>query len=99
MPLPLPILDVSYEALVANPEPMIRRIVDFAGLDWNPACLTPQFSERSVGTANQFQVRQPINRASVGRWRHYEEWIQPLVKSLGGFDWIDNQAAETAAAA
>jgi len=97
--LSLPILDVSYEALVSDPEPTIRRIIDFAGLPWDDACLTPERSTRSVGTANQFQVRQPINRASVGRWRRYEEWIQPLITSLGGFDWIDAVGREIEALA
>jgi hypothetical protein len=82
--LKLPILEVSYEALVSNPEPLIRRMVAFAGLDWNEACLTPHKSARSIGTANQFQVRQPINTGSVGRWRHYEAWLDPLIAALGG---------------
>ena len=89
--LSLPILDVSYEALVTDPEPAIRRIVDFAGLEWNDACLTPEHSTRNVGSSNQYQVRQPINRGSIGRWQHYEEWIHPLINSLGGLDWIENQ--------
>jgi len=94
--LRLPILDVSYEALVRDPEPLIRRIIAFAGLDWNEACLTPHESERSIGTANQWQVRQPINAASVGRWRHYEAWIQPLIAALGGPEAIDRDEEELA---
>ena len=93
----LPILDVSYEALVQDPEPLIRRIVGFAGLDWNDACLSPALASRSIATSNQFQVRQPINTASVGRWRHYEEWLQPLIKSLGGMKWIESEQRELAA--
>jgi hypothetical protein len=94
--LDLPILEVSYEALATDPEPMIRRIVEFAGLGWDAACLNPERARRSVATANQFQVRQPINPTSIGRWRHYEDWIRPLVKSLGGMDWIDGQIRELA---
>ena len=86
--LGLPILEVSYEALVGDPEPLIRRMIAFAGLDWDEACLTPHKSARSIGTANQFQVRQPINTGSVGRWRHYEAWIEPLIAALGGPDAI-----------
>ena len=93
----LPILDVSYEALVQDPEPLIRRIIGFAGLDWNDACLSPALASRSIATSNQFQVRQPINTASVGRWRHYEEWLQPLIKSLGGMKWIESEQRELAA--
>jgi hypothetical protein len=87
--LDLPILDVSYEALVSDPEPNIRRILKFCGLSWEPACMMPERSDRVVLSANQRQVRQPINNASVGRWRRYEEWIQPLIESLGGLEWIE----------
>lgn len=94
--LKLPILEVSYEALVSNPEPLIRRMVAFAGLDWNEACLTPHESARSIGTANQFQVRQPINTGSVGRWRHYEAWLEPLIAALGGPGTIQRDEKELA---
>ena len=87
----LPILDVSYEALVTKPEQTIRRVIEFAGLDWNEACLSPQQATRRIATSNQWQVRQPINTDSIGRWRHYEEWIQPLIKALGGLEWIENE--------
>lgn len=87
--LDLPIMDVSYEALVQDPEPMIRRIVDFIGLPWNDACLHPEKASRRIMTASQFQVKQPINGHSVDRWREYEEWIGPLIASLGGLDWIE----------
>src|SRR5262249_2412495 len=68
----LPILNVSYEALVANPELEIRRIVEFAGLDWRDEFLTPEQSRRNVQTASEWQVRQPIYRSSVARWHRYE---------------------------
>jgi hypothetical protein len=87
--LDLPMLDVSYEALTADPEPTIRRILDFAGLGWDPACLKPEQAQRRIMTASQYQVRQPINRNSVDRWRAYEPWLQPLVAALGGMDWIE----------
>jgi Tfp pilus assembly protein PilF len=90
--LELPILEVSYEALVSDPEPQIRRLVDFSGLAWEDACLTPELASRRVMTASQWQVKQPINRQSVDRWREYEEWIQPLIAALGGIDWIEAEA-------
>jgi tetratricopeptide (TPR) repeat protein len=97
--LDLPIMDVSYEALVTNPEPVIRGIVAFAGLDWDDACLTPERARRRIMTASQYQVKQPINRNSVDRWRDYEEWIQPLIKALGGLEWIEAERREVAALA
>jgi tetratricopeptide (TPR) repeat protein len=91
--LDLPVLDLSYEQLVANPEAQSRRLVAFAGLDWTDACLEPQSLERSVLTASQWQVRQPINQGSVARWRRYERWLGPMIEAMGGFAWIDAEVA------
>jgi hypothetical protein len=87
----LPMLDVWYEKLVADPEAESRRIVAFAGLDWAPECLEPQRTQRAVLTASQWQVRQPIYRGSAGRWTRYEQWLGPMIEALGGFDWIDSE--------
>ena len=92
--LDLPILDVGYEQLVADPETQARRLIAFAGLDWDPRCLEPQRTQRSVLTASQWQVRQPIYRGSVDRWRRYEPWLGPMIDAMGGFDWIDREVAE-----
>lgn len=92
--LDLPILDLSYEQLVAHPEEELRRLVAFAGLDWSDACLDPQSLERTVLTASQWQVRQPINQGSVARWRRYEPWLGPMVEAMGGLAWIDAEVAE-----
>lgn len=91
--LDLEILDVSYEKLVANTEVEARRLVAFAGLDWNEACLEPQRTSRSVLTASQWQVRQPIYRGSVARWTRYEPWLGPMIEAMGGFEWIDREIA------
>lgn len=71
-------LDVSYEGLVRNPEPEIRRLIDFCGLEWEDDCLTPERSERAVSTASLWQVRQPIFTSSIGAWRRYEPWLGAL---------------------
>ncbi len=92
--LDLPILDVHYERLVAEPEAEIRRMVDFAGLDWTDDFLTPEQATRSVGTASQWQVRQPIYTSSVARWKRYEPWLGPMIEAMGGQAWIDAQTAE-----
>lgn len=94
--LDLDFLDVSYERLVANPEPSIRAMLDFVGLDWDPACLTPEQAERRIMTASQFQAKQPINTGSLGRWRAYEAWIEPLIGAMGGRDWIAAEMADIA---
>ena len=71
-------IEVSYEALVAEPEPHTRRLVAAAGLDWDEACLAPQQNTRRIATASIWQARQPIYRTSVERWRRYEPWLGEL---------------------
>ena len=71
-------LDVDYEALVADPHTVTRRMIDFLDLDWDEACLRPQDNGRTVRTASQWQVRQPTHRGSVDRWRRYEPWLGEL---------------------
>jgi tetratricopeptide (TPR) repeat protein len=80
--LPAPILEVSYETLVANLETEARRLVAFCGLEWEPACLSFHQTRRAVRTASFGQVRQPIYSRSVGRWRHYKDALAPLFAQL-----------------
>jgi tetratricopeptide (TPR) repeat protein len=80
---PLKILEVHYEKLVADLEGGSRRIIDFLGLPWDPACLEFYRAETTVLTASVWQVRQPIYQSSVGRWRHYERHLGPLMEVLG----------------
>jgi tetratricopeptide (TPR) repeat protein len=72
------LLEVPYAELVANQEHWIRRILDFAGLDWQPQCLNFHQTNRPVKTASAWQVRQQMYASSVGRWRHYEKFLGPL---------------------
>lgn len=81
--LPISILDVNYEQLVADPENQVRRILNHCGLRWEPACLTFYEKKRVVKTASLHQVRQPIYRDSVARWKHFARHLQPLVDGLG----------------
>ena len=78
----LDIHTVDYDALVADPEPQIRALLDFAGLDFHPDCLKPEQVQRAVNTASVWQVRQPISRTSSGRWKRYEQQLAPYVRAL-----------------
>lgn len=80
--LPIPVLEVDYEALVSDIAPGIRRIVDFLGLPWHDACLDFHASERAVQTPSRWQVRSPANTRSIGRWRNYAPWLSPLTDAL-----------------
>jgi hypothetical protein len=81
--LPVPVLQIDYEETVADLETSARRLVDWCGLDWEPACLNFHQSTRAVRTASVTQVRQPIYRRSVERWRNYEAALGPLFERLG----------------
>jgi hypothetical protein len=80
--LPSAIMTIEYEELVDRQEEMSRQLVAFCGLDWDDACLRFHENPRPVGTASA-QVRQPIYRASIGRWRHYREFLGPLTTAFG----------------
>lgn len=77
------LLEVRYETLVANFEEEARRIVAFCGLDWDPACLRFHDVRRTVRTASNFQVRQPLYTGSVGRARPFLGHLAPLIEALG----------------
>ncbi len=81
--LPVEMLEVDYETLVAEPEPVTRKLIEHCGLDWDDRCLSPHRSERTVHTASNWQVRQPLYRSSCGRWRNYEPYIERLKAELG----------------
>lgn len=80
--LPLRMLEVDYEKLVAEPERISRELIDFCGLDWSPQCLRFYDTQRSVATASNWQVRQPVYSRSVERWKNYESFLEPLVMAL-----------------
>jgi len=81
----LAILDVAYEDLVADPAARIPRLVEFCGLPWDERCLAPQENRRDVGTASRWQVREPIYRTSVERFRPYLPYLDDLTDALADF--------------
>jgi Flp pilus assembly protein TadD len=76
------ILTVNYEDTVANLEVSARRMTDFLGLEWEPTVLRFNENERAVSTASKWQVRQPLYRTSVDRWKPYERHLFPLIDAL-----------------
>ena len=82
------ILDVSYEALAADPERVAREVLAFCGLPWDEAVLAPEQRAGAVATASTAQVREPIHSRFVGQWRRYEGRLGPLKDRLsaGGFE-------------
>jgi len=89
--LGMPILHLRYEELVENFEDKARSVVDFCGLEWDDRCLKFHESSRVVKTASYAQVRRPIYKKSVARWKHYEKHLSPLYEVLGP-DLVDDVA-------
>jgi tetratricopeptide (TPR) repeat protein len=77
------LLEVRYEDVIDDLEGQARRILAHCGLSWEETCLDFQRTRRSVRTASCVQVRQPIYRDSVGRWRPYANELKPLFQALG----------------
>ncbi len=74
--------DISYEDTAANLEPNARALIDFLELPWEDACLAFHEQSGAVTTASSVQVRQPAHTRSVGRWRRYEQQLQPMREAL-----------------
>jgi tetratricopeptide (TPR) repeat protein len=83
------VLQLSYEALVADQEGQTRRLLAHCGLDWDEACLAFHENSAPVATPSAAQVRRPLNADSIGKWRSYEEALQPARA------WLEAQGVET----
>ena len=81
--LPGRVLRVQHEDVVEDLEGSVRRLLDFCGLQFEPACLEFYKNERSVRTASSEQVRRPIFKEGLDQWRNFEPWLGPLQGHLG----------------
>jgi predicted Zn-dependent protease len=80
--MPGSILRVQHEEVVADLEGNVRRILEFCGLEFEPACVEFHKTVRSVHSASSEQVRRPIYKQSLDQWRHFEPWLGPLKSAL-----------------
>jgi Flp pilus assembly protein TadD len=76
------ILEVDYETLVEHQEASTWQLLQFCNLTWNDACLDFQNNEAPATTASAVQVRAPIYRTAMQRWKHYEKEMDDLRKLL-----------------
>ncbi len=76
--LPGKVLQVQHEGVVEDLEGNVRRLLEFCGLDFEPACLEFYKTERSIRTASSEQVRRPISREGIDQWRNFDPWLGPL---------------------
>src|SRR5882762_9232184 len=81
--LPGKVLRVQHEDVVEHLEDNVRRVLEFCGLEFEPACLEFYKTERSVRTASSEQVRQPLYKEGIDQWRNFEPWLAPLKDALG----------------
>jgi tetratricopeptide (TPR) repeat protein len=81
--LPMKIIEVAYEDMIADTEQTVRATLDALELEWDERCLAPHTNPSPVETPSNWQVRQPIYKQSVQRWRNYEEYLGPLKEALG----------------
>ncbi len=78
-------IDVSYEALVAEPERVMREVMGFLGMDFDPIVLDTAATDRVVATASRDQVKSEIYTSSVERWRRYEKHLAPFMRHAGQY--------------
>lgn len=76
------VLHVDYKELTETPEPVIRRMLDYCGLPFEAACLSPEKNDRAVRTASVRQVRSGIYTGSTSKWRGFEKHMGPLLEAL-----------------
>ncbi|MEO1038128.1 MAG: sulfotransferase [Pseudomonadota bacterium] len=73
----------EYEALVEDPEPQVRALLEACGLEWEAACLDFHKTKRAVATASYAQVRKPMYKTSLKDWQRYEDQLGPFLNALG----------------
>jgi hypothetical protein len=80
--LPGRLCETSYEKLVADPEDEVRRLLDYCRLPFDRNCLRYYENKRAVQTTSFAQVRRPLYKSSIGRWKRYEQMLRPLLEVL-----------------
>lgn len=81
--LDMPMMDMVYEDLLAEPEAHVRRMLQFVDLPWDDRCMKFHENKRVMMTASMDQVRRPLFQSSKARWKKYEKHLGPLIESLG----------------
>ena len=74
--------EISYDALVSDPEVEARKLIEAAGLEWEDDCLNFHKARSNVKTLSVYQVRQPITKSSVRGWKRFEKDLEPMLARL-----------------
>jgi len=81
--LPNKILRVNNEDIIEDLEGQVRKMLEFLELPFEKECISFYETDRSVRTASSEQVRRPINKEGMERWKPYSRNLQPLLNHLG----------------
>jgi len=76
------ICHIKYEEMINNTEQEAKRLTSFIGLDWDPNCLKFYDNKRNVKTASMMQVRKPIYKTSLARWKNFAKYLKPLYNTV-----------------
>ena len=74
--------EINYEKLVVNKEQEVKKVIKYLDLEWDANCLNFHKNKRSVSTASLAQVRKPIYKSSVEKWKNYSDELADLIKRL-----------------
>jgi tetratricopeptide (TPR) repeat protein len=80
--MPGAMLDVSYSALVTEPENTMRRLLEHCGLGFEQSCVRPECNESAVATPSSAQIRESIHQRGLGQWQRYAQQLEPLRMAL-----------------
>ena len=80
-------LDFPYESVIEDPEGYARSLIEYVGLEWEPNCLKFHETRRQIRTASLSQVREPIYKTSVAKWRNYEREMAPFLEEMARLGW------------
>jgi hypothetical protein len=90
---PESVLTVRYEGYVSEPEAQARKLLTQMGMEWDAACASPDRRQQFVATSSAAQVKAPVHKKAIHRWKHYEHRLQPLIHHLGGLARIEDMHA------
>ena len=74
------LLEIDYEELIASPESVIPKVIEFCGLPWDDACLHHDQNQSAINTPSRWQARQPIYSSSIAKWKKYELWLEEFAE-------------------
>ena len=76
------IYNLSYENLIINKDEEVKKLLNFCSLDWDENCLNPHKNKKPVGTASLAQIRAPIYRSSINKWKNVDDELNDLKKII-----------------